>query len=119
MDNNRSERQVRGPALGRKNYYGSGAEWSGRLAVKLFSIFATLDLWKLNPRRWLTWFLEACAAAGGRAPSDISQFLPWNLTEEQRAALSDPVPPPAGTRDLLPGVPPARPPPDQPGRAAI
>ena len=84
MDNNASERQVRGPALGRKNYYGSGAEWSGRLAAMLFSIFATLNLWKLNPRLWLTWFLEACAAAGGRAPADISEFLPWNLTDERR-----------------------------------
>ncbi len=29
LDNNASERRVRGPALGRKNYYGSGAIWSG------------------------------------------------------------------------------------------
>jgi len=111
MDNNRSERQVRGPALGRKNYYGSGAEWSGRLAMMLFSIFATLDLWKLNSRRWLTWFLEACAAAGGRAPSDISEFLPWNLSGEQRAALSDAVARPAGSSEVLPAVAPPRPPP--------
>jgi hypothetical protein len=84
------------------------------LAVKLFSIFATLDLWKLNPRLWLMWFLQACATAGGRAPPDISGFLPWNLTEEQRAALSDPVPAlasplnsacqPAGAGELLPDV---------------
>ena len=38
MDNNYSERLVRNPAVGRKNYYGSGAEWSGRLAMMLFSI---------------------------------------------------------------------------------
>jgi transposase len=124
MDNNASERQARGPALGRKNYYGSGAEWSGRLAAMLFSIFATLNLWKLNPQRWLTWFLESCAAAGGRAPSDISGFLPWNLTDKQRAALSDPVPPSAGSLDAafqpvgaweLPhGITPNRPPPDNP-----
>jgi transposase len=44
MDNNRSERRLRGPALGRKNYYGSGALWSGRLAAALFSILATLEL---------------------------------------------------------------------------
>jgi transposase len=119
MDNNGSERQVRGPALGRKNYYGSGAEWSGRLAVMLFSIFATLDLWKLNPRRWLTWFLEACAAAGGRAPSDISEFLPWNLTSEHHASLSDPVPRAVGSRDLLLGAGPTRPPPEKPGCPAF
>jgi transposase len=49
MDNNRSERVLRGPALGRKNYYGSGAEWSGRLAAALFSLFGTLKLWQINP----------------------------------------------------------------------
>src|SRR5260370_8432204 len=49
MDNNLSERRLRGPALGRKNYYGSGALWSGRLAATLFSILATLKLCQLNP----------------------------------------------------------------------
>ncbi len=88
MDNNASERRVRGPALGRKNYYGSGSLWSGRLAAMLFSIFATLDLAKLNPRAWLRWYLDSRAAAGGRAPSAIEEFLPWNLTPERRAALS-------------------------------
>ena len=112
MDNNGSERRVRGPAVGRKNYYGSAAEWSGRLAAKLFSIFATLDLWKLNPRRWLTWYLDACAAAGGQAPSDISVFLPWNLTSKQRAALSAPARQPALPSEALPNAASeARPPP--------
>jgi transposase len=54
LDNNASERQNRGPALGRKNYDGSGALWSGRLAAMLFSIFATLRLSKINVRKWLT-----------------------------------------------------------------
>jgi transposase len=87
MDNNLSERRLRGPALGRKNYYGSGALWSGRLAAMLFSILATLKLWQINPRLWLTWFLQSCAEAGSRAPNDIEPFLPWNLSEERRAQL--------------------------------
>jgi transposase len=87
MDNNASERRLRGPALGRKNYYGSGSLWSGQLAAMLFSIFATLTLWKLNPRKWLQWYLESCAAQGGKAPADITPFLPWNLTDEQRLKL--------------------------------
>src|SRR3954452_11307648 len=61
MDNNRSERLLRGPALGRKNYYGSGAVWSGQLAMMLFSLFATLSQWTINPRHWLRWYLDACA----------------------------------------------------------
>jgi len=47
LDNNASERMIRNPAVGRKIYYDSGSEWSGRLAM--------------------TWYFEACAAAGGKA----------------------------------------------------
>src|ERR1700736_1642720 len=61
MDNNTAERAQRGPVVGRKNYYGSGAVWSGRLAAMMFSWLQTLCLWDLNPRLWLTllalWFL--------------------------------------------------------------
>jgi transposase len=88
MDNNASERIIRGPATGRKNYYGSGADWSGRLAAMLFSIFATLGHGRINPRAWLTWYLHACAAAPDQTPSDIGQFLPWNLSDERIAALN-------------------------------
>ena len=88
LDNNASERQVRGPALGRKNYYGSGALWSGRLAAMLFSLFATLSLAKINIRTWLTWFLESCAQDGGQVPSDIGPFLPWKMSEEKRREMA-------------------------------
>jgi transposase len=88
MDNNASERAGRGPAVARKNFYGSGSLWSGRLAVAMFSLLATLARWKINPRLWLTWYLESCAAAGGSAPQDIQPFLPWNLSDERRAALA-------------------------------
>ncbi len=87
LDNNYGERLIRNPAVGRKNYYGSGAEWSGRLAVMMFSIFATLALWKINPRKWLSWYLEACAASGGKPPDNPASFLPWNLSETRLADL--------------------------------
>jgi transposase len=88
MDNNTAERSERGPVLGRKNYYGSGAVWSGRLAAMLFSLFQTLALWGLNPRIWLTAYLTACAEAGGQAPANPEALLPWNLSEDQRRAWS-------------------------------
>jgi len=93
MDNNASERRARGPAVARKNFYGSGAAWSGRLAAALFSILATLSLWGLNPRRWLTWYFERCAEAGGRVPEDIQPFLPWNLGAEKKEELGEPAVP--------------------------
>ncbi len=88
MDNNTAERSERGPVVGRKNYYGSGAVWSGRLAAMLFSLFQTLALWGLNPRVWLTAYLTACAEAGGQAPATPEAWLPWNLSEQQRRAWS-------------------------------
>ena len=87
LDNNYGERLIRNPAVGRKNYYGSGSEWSGRLATMMFSIFATLVLWKINPRTWLEWYFEACAANGGRAADKPASFLPWNLPEARLAEL--------------------------------
>ncbi len=90
MDNNASERTVRGPAMGRKNYFGSGSLWSVCLTASMFSIVATLKQWHINPHRWLSWYLESCAAAGGQVPKDIEKFLPWNLTAERRAELTSP-----------------------------
>src|SRR3954451_10167356 len=88
LDNNASERQVRGPALGRKNYYGSGALWSGRLAAMLFTLFATLAMAQINIRTWLTWFLESCAETSGHVPADIGPFLPWKMSEEKRREMA-------------------------------
>lgn len=86
LDNNYGERLMRNPALGRKNYYGSAAEWAGRLAMMMFSIVATLKLWNINPHLWLHAYLQACAEASGKPPPDIESYLPWNLSNDQRAA---------------------------------
>ncbi len=88
MDNNTAERAQRGPVVGRKNYYGSGSVWAGRLAAMLFSLLQTLCLWELNPRLWLTEYLRACAEAGGVVPADVERFLPWNLSAEGRRRCS-------------------------------
>jgi transposase len=89
MDNNTAERCHRGPVLARKNFYGSGAIWSGRLAAMLFSLFQTMRLWGLVPGKWLTDYLTACAQAGGKPPPDPQRFLPWNMTAEERQRLGD------------------------------
>ena len=90
LDNNYGERLIRNPAVGRKNYYGSGAEWAGRLAMMMFTIFATLVLWKINPREWLSWYFESCSANGGKAPDNPAEFLPWNLSAARLAELQSP-----------------------------
>jgi transposase len=88
MDNNTAERAERGPVVGRKNYYGSGSLWSGQLAAMLFSLFQTLTLWNINPRVWLTEYLQACAPAGGQAPAEVEDFLPWKMSKEKLKDLA-------------------------------
>ena len=105
MDNNRAENTIRTPVNGRKNYYGSGSIWSAQLAAMLFSILQTWVLWGINPRHWLTRYLDACAEHGGSAPQDIDPFLPWSMDETRRAALSRPYPcraPPAAPAEPAP-----------------
>ncbi len=95
MDNNTAERCHRGPVLARKNFYGSGALWSGRLAAMLFSLFQTMQLWGIVVGKWLNAYLTACAQAGGQSPPDPQRYLPWNMTAEERERLGPATPIPA------------------------
>ncbi len=79
MDNNGAERAGRPVALGRKNYYGSGSVWSGQLMAMLMTLFQTLALHGVEDRGYLTAYLEACAQNQGRAPLDLTPWLPWNF----------------------------------------
>jgi transposase len=88
MDNNEAERRQRGPVVARKNFYGSGALWSGRLAAMLFSLFQTLQVWGMDTGKWLNAYLSACAKAQGHPPPEPQCFLPWNMTAQERDALS-------------------------------
>jgi transposase len=92
LDNNPAERAIRNPVTGRKNYYGSGSIWSAELAATMFSLFQTIELWKLNPRHWLQEYLAACAHEGGNAPADLTPFLPWHMSEDRRRQLAKPPP---------------------------
>ena len=92
MDNNTAERILRNPVVGRKNYYGSGSVWSACLAAMMFSVIQTVLLWGLNPHHWLRAFFQACAENGCQSPSDLSSFLPWQMTPQRRQELARPVP---------------------------
>lgn len=87
MDNNTAERCHRGPVLARKNFYGSGSLWSGRLAAMLFSLFQTVRAWGLDVGHWLTAYLTACAQTGGKPPPEPGRYLPWNMTAQERERL--------------------------------
>jgi len=84
MDNNLGERTLRDAVCARKFFFGSYSLWAGQLAAAMFSLCATLEIWKINPRSWLTAYFEACAQHGGKPPPDAARWLPWNLSEAVR-----------------------------------
>ena len=100
MDNNVAERAQRTPVVGRKNFYGSASIWSGQLAATMYSLLMTATLCKLNPRTWLSAYLQACGDAGNHAPLDIRAFLPWTMSAPELAAMRAC---PLGQRSLVQG----------------
>lgn len=90
LHNNRAERLLRGAVILRKNSYGSGAAWSGELAARLFSIMQTWLMNGLDPRRMLQDYFDECSKTPGRAPPDVSEFLPWSMSAEHKAAAALP-----------------------------
>jgi len=87
IDNNQAERSIRCAVVGRKNFNGSGSEGAAQLAATLYSLFATMKLWGLNLRTWLTAYLQACADNGNKPPTDISVFLPWQMDAQRLAHM--------------------------------
>ena len=62
LDNNDAERALRTPVIGRKNFYGSGAQWAAHLAADVWTITATAARHDIEPLGLLTGYLQACAA---------------------------------------------------------
>jgi len=87
MDNNRAERGIRNPVIGRKNYYGSGAVWSGMLSVMLFTLFQTLEMNHIDPHNFLLAYFEACARNKGHPPENLDDFVPWRLCQQDQEAV--------------------------------
>jgi transposase len=89
LDNNISERALRNPVIGRKNFYGSGARWAADLAADIWTITATAAQNDLEPLALLEDHLSACAQAGGTAPAgaDLEPFLPWTPQGRARRAV--------------------------------
>jgi transposase len=84
LHNNRAERLLRNSVCFRKNSYGSGAIWSGHLAAKVFSIFQTWLINGLDPHALLRDYFDECSKTPGKPPPDVSQFLPWTMSEERK-----------------------------------
>ena len=77
--------------IGRKNFYGSGAEWAAHLAADVWTITATAARHDIEPLGLLTSYLQACAEHGGAAPAGagLDPFLPWTPHGRRRRPASD------------------------------
>jgi transposase len=84
FDNNRAERLLRNAVVLRKGSYGSGAPWAGRLTAKVFSVFQTWLINGLDPQALLLDYFNECSKTPGKPPPNISQFLPWKMSEERK-----------------------------------
>jgi transposase len=91
LDNNQAERALRGPVLGRKNYYGNHTEWSAHLAATVWTITATAERNHHEPLTYLTNYLNACATNGGKPPDGptLQQFLPWHRDPADTTSTQD------------------------------
>jgi len=72
------ERLLRRPVVGRKNYYGSRAEWSGQLAAMIWTFWATAQQMGRNPLQYLQEYLTAVANNHHKPlpPTELARFVP-------------------------------------------
>jgi hypothetical protein len=80
LDNNRTERAIRGPVVGRKNHYGSKSRRGTEVAATFYTILETAKLHGVNPAAYL-------AAAVTAADRGVA-LLPWEFAAANAAPAS-------------------------------
>ena len=53
LDNNPTERGIRGPVVGRKNHYGSRSRRGTEVAAMMYTIFETAKICGVDPREYI------------------------------------------------------------------
>jgi len=76
LDNNATERAIRGPVVGRKNHYGSKSRRGTEVASRLYTILETCKLHDIDPAA----YLHAAVAAADRNEA----LLPWHFATAAR-----------------------------------
>ena len=71
LDNNGTERAIRGPVVGRKNHYGSRSRRDTEVAAILYKLVETAKLHAVDPAKYL---LEAV-----RAADHGETLFPWQM----------------------------------------
>ena len=90
LDNNRAERFLRGPAIGRQLSFGSDSEDGARFTAIMYSVVGTLSMNGIDILSWLDAWLAACVENDRKPPDDLSPWLPWSMSEERRRELMAP-----------------------------
>ena len=90
LDNNRAERFLRGPAIGRRLSFGSDSEDGARFTAIMYSVVGTLSMNGIDILSWLDAWLAACAENDRKPPDNLSPWLPWSMSEERRRELMAP-----------------------------
>ena len=90
LTNNKAERFLRPPAIGRGLSFGSDSEGGARFTAIMYSIIGTLSMNGIDVLRWLEAWLEACANNRRQPPDDLSPWLPWTMSEQRRRELATP-----------------------------
>ncbi len=72
LDNNRTERALRGPVVGRRNHFGSKSERGTQVAAIFYSLLETANLAGVNPAEYLREAVLAARAGSVLLPSDLA-----------------------------------------------
>lgn len=83
IDNNFTERQIRGIAIGRKNYMFAGSHRAGERAAIIYSLLGTCKLQGIDPRIWLN---EVLRRLPTQAEDKITELLPqfWKPLDKEK-----------------------------------
>jgi transposase len=84
IDNNLSERLLRGIAVTRKNCLFVGSDAGGQRAAIIYTIAETAKLNGLDPEAYIAAILDRFAR--GHPISRLDELLPWNFRPERQAA---------------------------------
>lgn len=79
IDNNVTERLMRGIAISRKNFLFVGSDKGGERAATLYTLIETAKLNGLDPEAYLAHAIGQLAR--GHLASRLSELLPWNCKD--------------------------------------
>lgn len=76
LDNNATERAIRGPVVGRKNHYGSKSRRGTEVAATLYSILETAKLQKIDPAAYVAAAIDAAERG--------ETLMPWDFASSSK-----------------------------------